>query len=220
MNEVPVIGVHLDLKYMMPSKSYLNRWVRRLPGWGINTLLIEYEDKFPFRKYPFLQAEGAFTDAELDEFLAAARGVGLRVIPLVQSLSHLEFALSHEQLAHLRETPAIPTQINPRNPEAAAFVNDLIDEMLAFHTADEFFHVGGDEAWHLGHNEQNRSYVRRLGKVRAWAEHEGPILRRLVSLGKRPIVWDDVFWRKPERIRDADLPRQTVLHSWDYGIRR
>jgi len=50
VSDLPIVGVHLDLKYIMPRKSYLLGWVRRLPEFGINTLLVEYEDRFPFRK--------------------------------------------------------------------------------------------------------------------------------------------------------------------------
>src|SRR5947207_2149614 len=94
----PIIGVHLDLKYLMPRKDYLTGWVRRLPELGINTLLLEYEDKFPYTTYPFLRSPSAFTPAELHEFLAAARAAKLCVIPLVPTLSHLEFALAHDEL--------------------------------------------------------------------------------------------------------------------------
>ena len=62
-------GIHLDLKYHMPRKDALLDWLKRLPGYGINTLLIEYEDKFPFQKYPFLSDPDAFTSEELTTFL-------------------------------------------------------------------------------------------------------------------------------------------------------
>ena len=65
----PIIGVHLDLKYLMPSKRYLLQWVRQLAELGINTLLLEYEDKFPFQKRPYLRDAQAFTPEELREFL-------------------------------------------------------------------------------------------------------------------------------------------------------
>ena len=89
-----MIGIHIDLKYQMPDKQYLHHWLKEIAGLGIDTLLLEYEDKFPFKKYPFLRNAEAFTDDELKAFLATARGAGLRVIPLVQSFSHLEFALA------------------------------------------------------------------------------------------------------------------------------
>jgi len=212
---LPIVGVHLDLKYTMPKKSYLLKWVRRLPRLGINTLLIEYEDKFPYRKYPFLAVPEAFAPAELKKFLATARGVGLRVIPLVQTLSHLEFALAHEQLAHLREAPDVPTQICPSNPAAVSFVKDLLREVLTYHEEDEYFHIGADEAWHLGLCPRCAARLQRSDSVAMWAEHVSDIAQFIVQAGKKPIAWDDALRDKPEEV--TQLPQALILNSWSYG---
>jgi hypothetical protein len=213
----PVIGVHLDLKYVMPHKAWLTRWVSELPELGINTLLLEYEDKFPFRKHPFLRAPGAFSEGELRSFLSAARGAGLRIVPLVQSLSHLEFALHHQELAHLREAPHITTQIDTSNPQARQFVLDLMDEVLAFHEPDEWFHIGGDEAWHLGHNPRTKLEVERVGEMGVWTRVVGDTARAILNRGKRPILWDDALWKQPEALTSLNIPREAILHSWSYG---
>jgi len=212
-----IVGVHLDLKYQMPGKRYLMDWVRRLPSLGINTLLIEYEDKFPFVRHPFLRHVDAFTPAELRELLAAARGAGLRVAPLLQSLSHLEFALNHEALASLRECPEIPTQICPCNKDAVKFIHDLQDEVMAFHAEDEWFHIGADEAWSLG---SCPDCARRAGNdtTALWLEHTAAMCERVRRLGKRPMMWDDAFWKEPSLA--VELPSDVLLCSWDYGVTR
>ena len=215
LEDGPVVGIHLDLKYLMPRKAYLLDWVRALPAWGINTLLLEYEDKFPFRKHSFLRAEGAFTPEELREFLAVARGASLRVIPLVQTLSHLEFALAHTELAPLREAPDTLTQICPGNPDAIRFVHDLLDEVLAFHEQDEWFHIGADEAWSLGVCPACAARAAQQGKTGFWAEHTRAMCARVQARGKRPLVWDDALWKDPAGERE--LPREAILCSWHYG---
>lgn len=211
-------GIQLDLKYHMPNKRYMLDWLKRLPGYGINTLLVEYEDKFPFRKYPFLCDADAFTEAELTEFLKTARGAGLQVIPLIQSLSHFEFALEHAQLAHLREAPNVPTMVCPAKPESVEFIKDLYREVLEFHRDDPLFHLGGDETWFLGTCETCKPRFEADGPIAMWAEHLRKLLDFVIAAGKRPIVWDDIFWKDPEAIRRANLPKQTILHSWNYNI--
>lgn len=217
MTTTPVIGIHLDLKYAIASKAYLNEWVAQLPSLGINTLLIEYEDKFPFHQYPFLRHVDAFTDDQLKTFLDTARGVGLRVVPLVQSLSHLEFALAHDELAHLRELPHVPTQIDTSNPEAIQFVLDLMDDVLTFHESDDWFHIGGDEAWHLGSNERSKQQIESLGKLGLWAQIEKQAIDHVIDAGKRPIIWDDAFWADPSTLEPLGLPKQTILMAWGYA---
>jgi len=214
-----IIGVHLDLKYLMPRKSYLLEWLARLPAFGINAILVEYEDKFPFAKYPFLREADAFTPDELRAFLAAARRAGLQPIPLVQSFSHLEFALAHEELAHLREAPEIHTQICPCKPEAVAFVLDLVREVMAFHEEEDCVHLGGDETWFLGTCPACQKRLARCGSKEAfWVEHQREIMRPVQEAGKRPIYWDDIFWTNPDAIRELDLPKDVILHCWNYNI--
>ncbi len=213
-----ISGIHIDLKYHMYNKGYLDSLLDWLPKQGINTILLEYEDKFPYRKYPFLKAGDAFTPDELRSFLNKARANGLRMIPLVQSLSHMEFALERPELAHLSETPGVPTQICPSNPESVEFILDLIKEILEYHREDEFFHCGADETWFLGTCEKCETWKSEKGILGIWAEHEKKILDFVVGQGKRPIVWDDIFWNDFEGIRSVDLPRQTVLMCWNYNI--
>lgn len=214
----PIVGVHLDLKYQIPSQAYLHQWIRQLPAMGINTLLIEYEDKFPFQAHPFLQAAEAFTPQSLRHFLNAARQVGLQVIPLVQTLSHLEYALGHDRLAHLREAPAIHTQLDTSNPQATALVMSLIDEVLTFHQEDSLFHLGADETWHLGRNERTAAVREKHGLLGMWAQHTMQFVDHLRTHGKRAIVWDDIFWKAtPQQIKTCGLSRDVILHCWNYS---
>ncbi|MFO7535250.1 MAG: family 20 glycosylhydrolase [Kiritimatiellia bacterium] len=211
-------GVHLDLKYHMPNKAGLLNWVKRLPGYGVNALLLEYEDAFPYRRYPFLAGPDAFTPAELRAFLSAARKAGLTVIPLVQTYAHLEFALTHDALAPLRERPDIQTKICARKPEAVRFVNELLEEVLAYHQEDPYFHLGGDEVWHTGWCADCEERIRQVGPIRMWTDHMKPLLESIVARGKRPIVWDDIFWKDFELVGQVGLPRETILHAWNYNI--
>jgi len=214
-----IIGLHLDFKYHMYNKEFL----KNLPDWlkhnGINTLLLEYEDKFPYRKYAFLRAENAFSPSELKDFLKDIRTAGLQIIPLVQSLSHFEFALAHEELAHLRESADTPTMICPENPEALEFVFDLMAEVMEYHKEDEFFHCGGDEAWALCSCEKcKKAALNKDGKIGLWVHHQNKIIDFMIKNNKRPILWDDIFWENPEAAISSDLDRRVILNAWNYGI--
>jgi Glycosyl hydrolase family 20, catalytic domain len=211
-------GIQLDFKYLMYNKAYLNELPYELKKYGINTVLLEYEDKFPFRKYPFLRAKDAFTETELRKFLSTMRSLDLKIIPLVQSLSHLEFALAHDELAHLREGVDIPTQLCPSNPQSAEFIIDLITEVMEYHQEDELFHIGGDETWWLGTCPDCAAWKERVGIINMWVEHQQSILDFVIEHGKRPVIWDDIFWKDFESIKTVDIPRQTILMCWDYYV--
>ena len=211
-------GIHLDCKYHLPKKAYLRDWVQRLPGYGINTLLLEYENAFPFRRYPFLAAPDAFTPDELRAFLAGARAAGLTVIPLVQTHAHLEFALCHEELASLREKPDILHKICAQKPEAVRFVKDLLAEVLEYHREDRYVHLGADEVCNSGFCEACERRIAEVGVVQMRVDHEKPLLEWVIAQGKHPIIWDDIFWKDLNAVRAAGLPKETILHAWNYNI--
>mgnify|MGYP001202713801 CR=1 FL=1 len=214
----PIVGVHLDLKYMTASKAYLTRWIQMLPQMGINTLLIEYEDKFPYQSHPYLKAPGAFTPDELRAFLALARKVGLMPVPLVQTFSHLEFVFGHPQLAHLRELPDVHTQLDSSNPQATQLIKTLIGEVLAYHEVDPLFHLGGDETMYLGSNPRTSLEKQKLGTLGLWTKHISQFVDQVHTAGKRAIVWDDIFWHvTPEEILASKLDRRVMLHCWNYA---
>jgi hexosaminidase len=68
-----------------------------LREWGATGLLIEWEDTFPYvRDLAVLGSNGpscpagAYTAEEAREFLKLAGDAGLAVVPLIQTIGHLE----------------------------------------------------------------------------------------------------------------------------------
>lgn len=208
-------GVHADMKYFYQKPSALEQWLKGLSGLKLNCALFEYEDKFPFAKYPFLRDRDAMSPARLRKVLETARRYHITVIPLVQSLGHLEFALRHEELAHLREAPDIHTQACPTNPESLRFVCDLIDEVMAFHPDTPVFHIGGDETGFLGECPRCARAAKERGEIDLYLDHITRVLRHVIGHGKRPILWEDIVRVRPDAARR--IPRETILAYWDYG---
>ncbi len=96
--------VHLDLKGAPPRISYLRRLLPVVREAGATSLLVEYEDMFPYSgRLANASAENHYTEEEVGELLDAAAEAGLEVIPLVQTFGHLEHVLKLEEFAHLRE---------------------------------------------------------------------------------------------------------------------
>lgn len=134
-------GVHLDLKGCMPATDYLRMTFAELAQYKINTVLLEYEDKFPFAGRPEIRSPEALRPEELRALLSLARECHIQVIPLVQSLGHVEYILRHEHYAHLREDGAID-QYCPLNPGSFTFFREMLDEILAYHQDAAYVHPG------------------------------------------------------------------------------
>jgi len=210
--DLAIRGMHLDLKYFMHNVAYLHTWLEDIASFKINTVLLEYEDKFPYRKYPFLRHPDAFSETQLREFLAHARRLGLRVIPLIQTFGHVEYILKHAAFAALRVNDFY-TEYNVQHPQVWPLIRDIVDEVLEYHTDDEWFHIGGDECWSL--QKEKPEY-----QAKVYGQHMGRILRYVIRRGKRPLLWNDmvdsVIGRSPQSKKRLfqSIPRQTILSGY------
>jgi hexosaminidase len=209
-------GIHYDLKGVMPTFDALMNSLVELSRFKLNCILLEYEDKFPWSKETGLASPLALTERELGRFLEAARARHVRVIPLIQSLGHVEMVLQHRRYAPLRETRDDYYQYCPSQPGAHRLLLRLIDEVAPWHADERLFHVGADEAWRLGTCPRCTRAVGRLGKNGLYLVHMEKVWKHLFSLGKQPVMWEDMLRHFSDR-ELSRVPRDVALMYWLYN---
>ncbi|MEI8311630.1 MAG: family 20 glycosylhydrolase, partial [Verrucomicrobiota bacterium] len=201
---------HVDLKRAMWRLDYLTEFVSRLQKRGFSAVLLEIEDKFRFANHPALVHPDAPSHGEWKAWAQGCRASGLEVIPLVQSLGHMEFVLRHPEYAHLREAPNLTAHLDPTNPQSLPFVRELIDEVIEVFSPGGHFHIGGDETSHLGRSTRLKDepmealYLRQIR----------PILQHVSKHGLRPLLWHDMAISFPKILKK--IPRETLMVDWDY----
>src|SRR5688500_16926012 len=131
MPVIPIRGVHLDLKGLPPTAPRLLELLELFAAARFNCLLVEWEDSFPWTCDPRFRAATAYTAADVAAFHRRARQLGLNVIPLVQSLGHMETPLRIADYAPLRELPDRIDGLNPLAPGARELVARMVDDVLA-----------------------------------------------------------------------------------------
>ncbi|MGH3321901.1 MAG: family 20 glycosylhydrolase [Streptosporangiaceae bacterium] len=215
--DLAVRGMHLDLKGPMMRTEFLHRLIERLGRLRVNTLLVEYEDKFPYRAVPGVPVAEALGEDELRSLLAAAAGWGIEVIPLVQCLGHMEYALRSPAGAALAEDGRMQ-QLCPSHPDALRPFAAMLDEVVDAHPGATAVHIGGDEPWSLGRCPRCRDYADREGLPALYLRHVAPAARLVADRGLRPILWDDVLYGEkcPELV--DELPEQTAIMCWEYHV--
>lgn len=158
--ELPIRGLHL----MGPSAEdlpALTSFIRKdLPKEGVNTLVLEFDFNFQFKKRPEMAPQGALSLDQIKQIVAACREAKVRLIPQINLLGHQSWAENNGQLlkAHpeFDETPGkFPKNEGiycrsycPRHPEVHKVLFDCIDELADACEADAF-HVGMDEVFIL-----------------------------------------------------------------------
>lgn len=123
-------GIHLDLKGMPPTPQRLIELLHFFAAARFNVVLVEWEDMFPWRCDTQLQGPGAYTPEEVEDFCRKAAALGLELIPLVQTLGHMETVLRLPQYATLRELPHDPYTLNPLAPGADTLLQGMINDVI------------------------------------------------------------------------------------------
>ena len=121
--------VHLDLKGAPPKLSFLKNIFPLLKEGGATTLLIEYEDMFPFwGPLRNISARNSYSKQDIQTILGWAAQNDLSVIPLIQTFGHMEFVLKLEEFKHLRESNPFPQSLCPSRDESWNLVTEMIDQ--------------------------------------------------------------------------------------------
>ena len=101
----PSLWVHLDLKGAPPTVAFLCWFAELIRDWGAEGVVMEWEDTLPFNGVLACASRAeCYSTHEVIQILRAFHQCGLRVMPLVQTLGHLQFLLSRDEFVQLRET--------------------------------------------------------------------------------------------------------------------
>jgi hypothetical protein len=211
----PAIAFHLDLKAGHYRLDYLRALLPRLTAAGYTHLVVEFEDKVRLESTAGTAWHGAYTKDEFGALLDDARAAGLTPVPLIQTIGHLEFLLSHARYHSLRELPATAYQLCPSHPETLPFLRRFIDETLELFGNPPFIHLGADETYYLGACPACAARVAASSKSALYLEHLNALATHVLARGVRPMAWADMLLAHPEAL--DQVSRDLIWVDWDYN---
>ncbi|XP_028167608.1 hexosaminidase D-like [Ostrinia furnacalis] len=216
------VTVHVDLKGTPLKLSYLESLLPLMKENGVNSLLMEYEDMFPYEgKLANLSAENCYKKPELERFIYKALKVGIEIIPLVQTFGHLEYALKLEEFKHLREEVLYPDSICPSKRETMVFLAHMIGQIMDFHNSIRtlrYIHVGCDEVFHI--NKCQHCLKRDLVDMDIFLRHVKTLSDVMKSQysDTTVLIWDDMLRGiKPGEWDYIEGLENVQPVCWDYG---
>ncbi|MBD3239942.1 MAG: family 20 glycosylhydrolase, partial [Chitinivibrionales bacterium] len=213
-----MIGFHIDMNMAHYRVDYLRAWLAELARLGYDTVVWEIENSVAWETCPECAAPDAISKDELSALLAESRLLGLRPVPLLQTLGHVEYVLKHDAYRGLRELPDRIDQYCPRNPDVLPLLHRWIDEYLEVFGPVEYFHLGADESMCLGCCPTCRSYADEYSLSRLYVDHVNAVAKPLIKKGITPIVWADMVLACPDAL--DELGREILLFDWRYDIYR
>jgi hypothetical protein len=186
---------------------------------GYNALGLYLEHRFAYASAPWAAAPGALTPDAAGALQQCARQRSVRIIPLLNTLGHMEGFIRSEAGAWLAEGPApgaLSLQMCATREDGRALARGLVADVLeAFD--DEWVHLGGDETRQLGQCPRCAARVADVSKAGLYAEYYGPLCRWVLERGRRPCLWGDMLIEHPEALHA--IPRETVIFDWHYEQR-
>lgn len=210
-----VRGVHLDLKGLAPTFDRLMELLDHFAAMRFNAVLIEWEDMFPWHFDESLRCDSCYSDGQVEEIVQQCESLGLTLIPLIQSLGHLENVLKRDAYAHMREVESRTDCLNPLAEGAGALIRAMIDDVLEAMPGTRWFHLGGDEAWVFGSHPDTAAYIKKYGTAALYCSHLDPLLNHLADLDIRPILWHDMMMDWNEADLQA-IGEKSDLMVWGY----
>ena len=127
--EFPVRGFHIDFRTQVMTLDAMKDFAEELAGFGINTLIVEWEATFPYDKHAVISNPQAFTPQEVTEFVNHCSSLGIDVIPLQQCFGHVEYILRHERYNSFKETYELEiSQICPQKKGVVELFADIFDK--------------------------------------------------------------------------------------------
>ena len=211
----PVRGFHIDLRIQVMTMPALKAFAKELAGFGINTLVMEWEASYPYEKHATISNKYAYTREQVRSFVNYCDSLGIDVIPLQQCFGHVEYILRHDRYSELRESQKDISQVCPSQIEGdKKLFTDLFADMASLHKS-KYIHIGGDETRLLGHCPICSAKAAEEGTGKLFSDYIAEMCKIVVSLGKIPVIWSDIVLKYPEVVNE--LPKQTVYVDWNYG---
>lgn len=211
--KMKIRAIHFDMKAMIPNSECMLSFVEKLASLGINYLLIEFEDQFPFASYPFAAHKDAYTKETFRVLNRKCRELGIGIIPLLQSVGHLDYILKHAEFKDVREGTSNLYQWCLSNPRTWKIWKNMTEEILDVFPDCEFFHIGADEAT-LDHPCPKCQGKDNFQLYIAMVEQCVDFLK---AKGKKAIIWDDMF-RNRELKPLKEFFKKVIPCVWRYGI--
>jgi hypothetical protein len=215
------------------------RFIREaLPKEGVNTLVVEFDYRYQFTRRPEVTDPNALSLENAQKLAAAAREVGVRLIPQINCLGHQSWAADTGGLLRshpeLDETPGKYPKNNgiycrsycPLHPKLHEILFDLIDELTGAVGADAF-HAGMDEVFLLGEEDCERCRAKNkaelfAGEVKALHDHLAQSRRTLWMWGDRFLDGTTTGMGKWEASANGTqdairmVPKDIVICDWHY----
>lgn len=219
-------GAMLDMSrnaVMKPEE--VKKYALTLKRLGYNMLQLYTEDTYEVSGEPYFgYLRGRYSKEELCDIVAYCNGIGVEVIPCIQTLAHLNAIFRWD--CYRRDVRDCSDILLIDEPKTYELIENMIKSLRKCFTSN-YIHIGCDEAHMVGLGKflDRNGYQNRFEIIHRHLER---VLEIVKKYGFKPIMWSDMFFRlaqsggyhtKNDVITEeivGSCPEGVDLVFWDY----
>ena len=227
-------GLHLDAGRKYYTKDWIMERVKDLSRNRMNVLWLHFSENEGFRidseRHPEVPSRFHLTKDEVREIIALCGELFVDSNPALACPGHLGAALLEHPRWRLNREMAEPlySALDITNPDARAFLLELVDEYAELFAGSKVFHIGGDEFIDFNHFERfpemDACARERLGPdcggVDLYVDFLNQVIAHVRAKGFQVRVWNDGLFR-PDQAEHVELDRNVQIafwSNWDKGM--
>ncbi|MDE7260644.1 MAG: family 20 glycosylhydrolase, partial [Oscillospiraceae bacterium] len=227
-------ALHLDAARKYYTKAWVIERILDLSRNRMNTLWFHFSENEGFRiasdRRPELPSLQHLTKEEVREIIRTANAYHIDINPALDCPGHLGQALQEYPRWRLDREFAEPlwSALDVTQPEARAFILELIDEYAELFAGSKVFHIGGDEFIDFNHFERfpkMEAFAKEklgpdCGGVDAYVDFLNEVIRHVKAKGFQVRVWNDGLFR-PDLAEHVKLEKDVQIafwSNWDKGM--
>lgn len=227
-------GLHLDAGRKYYTKNWIMERVKDLSRNRMNVLWLHFSENEGFRidseRHPEVPSRFHLTKDEVREIIALCGDLYIDINPALDCPGHLGTALLEHPRWRLNREMAEPlySALDITNPDARAFLLELVDEYAELFAGSKVFHIGGDEFIDFNHFERfpemDACAKERLGPdcggVDLYVDFLNQVIAHVRAKGFQVRVWNDGLFR-PDLAEHVELDRNVQIafwSNWDKGM--
>lgn len=202
---------HLDFNHVSMRYDVIHDLLPKIAAMGYTAILWELEAQVAWETCPECATPETWSKDQFRELLAYSRTCGLEPIPLLQTIGHGEYVMSHATYHPFREHADFSDCYCVSNPDVRTFLKRWVAEYLELFGDLRYFHLGGDEAYRFGSCPDCAARDR----LELYGEHIHALAEDLFAAGIRPGVWGDMILAKPDEV--GAISKDFLIWDWNYS---
>ena len=210
----PILGFQIDVGRRLERPATLYRALEGMSDAGYNVCMLYLEDAYAYPRHPRIGRPNAYSVAAMQEAHAICERQGIDLFPCIPALGHCSYITQKDGYAKYdegRDTGQLTGTVSPSFPETYELLTELFEDWCNY-IPGSYLHVGLDESPAMGRWAEQRG--REVDHTRMFADHCNRLNSIVKGLGRRMLVWGDMFYYYPGAIELID--NDIIVVDWYY----